>query len=45
MVGNLSNESEVEYGKILLKYFMNPKNLFVFSTDFCHWGKRFEYTF
>ena len=27
-----------------LSYFEDEKNLFVLSSDFCHWGKRFRYT-
>lgn len=23
---------------------MNDENLFVFSTDFCHWGNEYQYT-
>ncbi|XP_031567969.1 protein MEMO1-like [Actinia tenebrosa] len=43
LVGSLSSEKEREYGKLLSKYLLNPDNLFVVSSDFCHWGKRFHY--
>ena len=33
-----------EYGKLLAPYFDDPDTIFVISTDFCHWGKRFAYT-
>lgn len=33
------------YGEILAKYFDDPKNLFIVSSDFCHWGSRFRYTY
>lgn len=29
---------------VLVKYFEDPNTVFVASTDFCHWGKRFSYT-
>lgn len=39
LVGALSEEKEVFYGKLLSKYLADPDNLFVISSDFCHWGK------
>jgi len=36
---------EAEYGQILAKYADDPKTLFIVSSDFCHWGTRFNYTF
>lgn len=26
-------------------YLADPENLFVISSDFCHWGQRFRYTY
>lgn len=43
LVGNLEHDDEVEYGKILAPYFNDPSNFFVISSDFCHWGNRFQY--
>ncbi|XP_064622103.1 protein MEMO1-like [Lineus longissimus] len=43
LVGALPPEKEVEYGQIFAKYLADPENLFVISSDFCHWGKRFRY--
>jgi AmmeMemoRadiSam system protein B len=43
LVGNLSEESEEQYGKIFTKYLEDPTTFFVISSDFCHWGKRFDY--
>ncbi|XP_020894953.1 protein MEMO1 [Exaiptasia diaphana] len=43
LVGTLSPEKERIYGEIFSKYLLNPENLFVISSDFCHWGKRFRY--
>lgn len=45
MVGSLSIESEALYGEILAPYLADPQNLFVISSDFCHWGQRFRYTY
>ncbi|ONK78924.1 uncharacterized protein A4U43_C01F1050 [Asparagus officinalis] len=44
LVGALSAESEAMYGKLLAKYVDDPKNFFSVSSDFCHWGARFNYT-
>lgn len=45
MVGSLSTEKESLYGHIFSQYLADPKNLFIISSDFCHWGQRFRYTF
>eukprot|EP00879_Flechtneria_rotunda_P006851 GHRR01007196.1.p1 GENE.GHRR01007196.1~~GHRR01007196.1.p1 ORF type:complete len:235 (+),score=56.16 GHRR01007196.1:471-1175(+) len=45
MVGSLSFEGEARYGRLLAKYLSDPGNLFIISSDFCHWGRRFQYTF
>lgn len=45
LVGSISPEKEALYGKILAKYLAEPQNLIVVSSDFCHWGQRFRYTF
>merc|ERR1711997_594443 len=44
LVGSLSPEKEVKYGRIFAKYLADPNNLFIISSDFCHWGERFRYT-
>lgn len=44
MIGYLPREKIEEYGKILTPYFLDERTLFVVSTDFCHWGKRFSFT-
>lgn len=44
LVGSLNSESEAKFGKLLSKYLIRPENLFVVSSDFCHWGKRYNYT-
>ncbi|KAK3092955.1 hypothetical protein FSP39_009320 [Pinctada imbricata] len=45
LVGSLSTDKEQMYGAIFSKYLQDPENLFVISSDFCHWGERFHYTF
>ncbi|ESN93520.1 hypothetical protein HELRODRAFT_103432 [Helobdella robusta] len=44
LVGNLTLENEELFGKMFSKYLLDPANLFVISSDFCHWGSRFKYT-
>ena len=44
LVGALDAASEKRYGEILAPYLLQPENLFVISSDFCHWGRRFKYT-
>lgn len=45
MVGHLGKENDLdsEYAQVLKDYFLKPDTIFVFSTDFCHWG--FDYGF
>ena len=45
MVGALSEGAEEQYGRLLARYLSDPHNLFIISTDFCHWGERFNFTF
>ncbi|KAI8976201.1 MEMO1 family [Pilobolus umbonatus] len=45
MVGSILNPKERMYGQILAPYLKDPENLFVISSDFCHWGTRFDYTY
>lgn len=45
MVGSIRPEKEAAFGKILSKYLAQPENAFVISSDFCHWGHRFDYQF
>lgn len=33
------------YGNIFNKYLKDKENLFVISSDFCHWGIDFDYMF
>lgn len=43
MVGNLSAQQEKEFGEKLAIYLVDEQNLFVVSSDFCHWGSNFDY--
>lgn len=45
MVGSIKPEKEATFGKILSKYLAQPENAFVISSDFCHWGQRFDFQF
>lgn len=38
LVGALSDSKEQMYGELFSKYLADPLNLFVISSDFCHWG-------
>jgi AmmeMemoRadiSam system protein B len=45
MVGNLSSAAEASYGALLAPFLHNdPTTFFVLSSDFCHYGNRFDYT-
>jgi AmmeMemoRadiSam system protein B len=44
MVGNTDPSVERDYGKILAPYLVDSTSVFVVSSDFCHWGTRFQYT-
>lgn len=43
MIGSVSRKSANAYADELLPYFLDPSNLFIISSDFCHWGNRFRY--
>lgn len=45
MVGQTDLQSEQIYGQILAKYFDDANTIFVVSSDFCHWGERFDYQY
>jgi AmmeMemoRadiSam system protein B len=44
LVGSLSAQRQQSYGKMFARYVADPQNLFIISSDFCHWGSRFHYT-
>ena len=45
LVGNTSPQTEKAFGQLLSTYLADPSNVFVISSDFCHWGSRFGYTY
>ncbi|KAJ1964626.1 hypothetical protein GGI12_001294 [Dipsacomyces acuminosporus] len=45
LVGNLGYAKEQQYGRMLAPYLNSKENLFVISSDFCHWGSRFRFTY
>ncbi|KAM0746799.1 UPF0103-domain-containing protein [Meredithblackwellia eburnea MCA 4105] len=45
LVGSLTLALEQSYGQLLAPYLRDPQTLFIISSDFCHWGTRFSYTY
>jgi AmmeMemoRadiSam system protein B len=45
MVGSTSDSTELAFGELLAPYVADECNAFVISSDFCHWGARFGYTY
>ncbi|KAJ3479941.1 hypothetical protein NLI96_g8708 [Meripilus lineatus] len=45
LVGAINKDKEQAFGKLLAPYFSREDTLCVVSSDFCHWGTRFQYTF
>jgi AmmeMemoRadiSam system protein B len=45
MIGSTSPSTESALGHFLAPYIAEPSNLFIISSDFCHWGSRFGYTY
>lgn len=45
MVGSTSAATEHAFGTLLAPYLADPSNAFIISSDFCHWGLRFRYTY
>ena len=45
VVGSISQSVESQYGQIIAPYLAEPDTFCVVSSDFCHWGTRFSYTF
>ncbi|KAF7255497.1 hypothetical protein EG68_07377 [Paragonimus skrjabini miyazakii] len=41
VVGGLSPEREMVYGRLLAPFLRDPSTVFVISSDFCHWGKSY----
>ena len=45
IVGDNDLKTNIEIGKALYELYLDPKTLFVISSDFCHWGRNFGYTY
>lgn len=45
VVGNTSPRAEADYGRLLAPYLAAPGAVVIASSDFCHWGSRFRYTY
>ncbi|OXV09668.1 hypothetical protein Egran_02568 [Elaphomyces granulatus] len=45
IVGSTTPATERAFGTILAPYLADPSNAFIISSDFCHWGLRFHYTY
>ena len=37
MVGATNADKEKQYGRLFAPYIANKENLFIISSDFCHW--------
>ncbi|GAW11447.1 hypothetical protein ANO14919_007930 [Xylariales sp. No.14919] len=44
LIGDNKSPEEKQFGALLAPYLQDPDNVFVVSSDFCHWGDRFSYT-
>ncbi|KAG8888600.1 hypothetical protein FRB98_007364 [Tulasnella sp. 332] len=45
LIGSLNQANEKRFGTILAPYLAKEDTFAVVSSDFCHWGSRFSYTF
>ncbi|KAI0051684.1 UPF0103-domain-containing protein [Auriscalpium vulgare] len=45
LVGAINKDKEQAFGRILAPYLARDDTFTVVSSDFCHWGTRFSYTF
>lgn len=43
LVGSNNASAEKKYGDLLVPYLKDPENVFIISSDFCHWGDNFGY--
>ncbi|CDJ46938.1 hypothetical protein, conserved [Eimeria brunetti] len=44
-VGTVADEDLLMYAETLAPFFMDPDTIFVISTDWSHWGRRFGYSY
>ncbi|KAL8714519.1 MAG: hypothetical protein Q9220_001467 [cf. Caloplaca sp. 1 TL-2023] len=45
VIGSTTPSLERKYGRLLAPYLTDPTNVFIISSDFAHWGLRFNYTY
>ncbi|KAL9608224.1 MAG: hypothetical protein Q9167_006925, partial [Letrouitia subvulpina] len=45
MIGSTSPATERRLGELLVPFLADVENVFVVSSDFAHWGRRFGYTY
>lgn len=45
MIGDIDEQMQEKIAETLIEFYKDKQTLFVVSSDFCHWGKRFRYTF
>ena len=45
VIGHGDLDKNKELGKCLYDLYEDPKTLFVISSDFCHWGNNFDFTY
>jgi len=45
LVGAINADKERYFGRLLAPYLAENDTIFVVSSDFCHWGTRFSYTY
>nr|GAT48691.1 predicted protein [Mycena chlorophos] len=45
VVGAIDQQAEAEFGALLAPYLAREDTFCVVSSDFCHWGTRFNYTY
>ena len=45
IIGDGDLRKNTQLGKCLYKLYEDPKTLFVISSDFCHWGRDFDYVY
>ena len=45
VVGDNDLKTNIEIGKALYELYLDPQTLFVISSDFCHWGRNYGFTY
>ncbi|EPY41783.1 memo-like protein [Angomonas deanei] len=45
VIGDANQNCEKRIYEILEPYMSSKENVFIYSSDFCHWGSRFRYTY